>query len=84
MALLLMVAITLSLMTHQLLVGDEVSKYRMLIGSMNWAVTLGRFDVYYAAATMARYSIAPREGHLKTVLRVFGYLKALQEGQDYL
>jgi len=63
------------------LVSDEgISKYRMLIGSLNWAVTLGRFDAMFAAVTMARYSIAPREGHVRTMLRVFGYLKGHQKG----
>ena len=47
----------------------------MLIGAGIWAVTLGRFDVHYAISTMARFNILPREGHLKELLRVFGYLK---------
>ena len=61
---------------------DEVgiSQYRMLIGSLNWAVTLGRFDVMFSAITMARYSSMPREGHLKVCLRVFGYLKHHSKG----
>ena len=58
-----------------LLVGDEISKYRMLVGSANWTVTLGRFDVHYGVSTLGRYSFAPREGHLKAMLRLFGYLK---------
>ena len=51
---------------------EEVSKYRMLIGSMNWAVTLGKIDVMFAANTLARYYCDPRHGHLKTTLRSFG------------
>ena len=52
-----------------------IPKYQMLVGCANWVVTLGRFDVYYAVSTMARYNVAPREGHLKAMLRLFGYLK---------
>ena len=59
---------------------EEISKYRMLVGSMSWAVTIGRFDVMFASITMARYNAMPREGHLKTCLRVFGYLKHHQKG----
>ena len=59
---------------------DSISKYRMLIGSLNWAVTLGRFDVMFPAVIMARYSSMPREGHLKVCLRIFGYLKYHQKG----
>ena len=36
---------------------------------------MGRFDVHYAISTLSRYSAAPREGHMKVMLRVFGYLK---------
>ena len=34
----------------------------------------------FAATTKARYNHLPREGHLKTMLRVFGYLKSHQKG----
>ena len=52
----------------------------MLIGSLNWVVTLGRVDVMFAPIILARYSHAPRKGHLKTVLRAFGYLKNHAKG----
>jgi hypothetical protein len=58
-----------------LLYGDDIALYRMLIGCGQWAVVLGRFDVQYAVNTMARYMVAPRTGHLKRMLRIFGYLK---------
>ncbi len=58
-----------------LLPPDEVSIYQMLIGCAQWAVTIGRFDVQYATSTMARFAQLPREGHMKRVLRIFGYLK---------
>ena len=52
----------------------DISKYKSLIGSANWLVTLGRFDIQYATSTMAQYSMAPRKGHLEAVKRIFGYL----------
>ncbi len=52
--------------------GSEVSKYQMVIGCLNWIVTLGRFEIHFAASTLARYSTFPREDHLKAALRVFG------------
>lgn len=52
-----------------------IPKYQMLVGCANWVVTLGRFDVFYAVSTMARFNIAPREGHQKAMFRIFGYLK---------
>src|SRR5210317_1358094 len=39
------------------------SKYHSLIGSTNWIIILGRFDISYAVTTLAHYSMAPHEGH---------------------
>ena len=64
-----------------LLGDDKHSIYRMLIGSAQWAVTLGRFDIAYAVSTMARFSALPREGHLKAMMRLFGYLKHHSKGK---
>ena len=47
----------------------------MLVGSANWCVTLGRFNIHYAVSTLERYSATPREGHMKVMLKVFGYFK---------
>ena len=58
---------------------EEVSKYWMLIGSTNRSVKLERIDVVFAANTLAKYSYAPRHGHLKTVLRAFGHLNTIQK-----
>ena len=38
-------------------------------------MTLGRFDIHYVVSTVGCYSHAPREGHLKAMVHVFGYLK---------
>lgn len=58
----------------------ESSIYRGMIGSANWIITLGRFDINYATNTLARYSMKPRRGHLEAMKRVFGYLKQRTEG----
>ena len=59
-----------------LLIGEDVSNYCMMVGCLNWLVMLGRFDVHYAAATMAQYSMTPCEGHLKAMFRIFGYISS--------
>jgi hypothetical protein len=56
------------------LTGEEISKYRMMVGSLNWLVTLGRYDVHYATTTLARHMMMPRQGHMHAMKRVFGYL----------
>ena len=57
------------------------SIYHSLISSANWAITLGRFDIQYATQTLSRYSMAPREGHLNAMKRVFSYLKKSPKGK---
>ena len=48
----------------------EHSKYRSLLGSANWVITLGRFDINYAVNTLAQYCVAPRKGHLEALQRI--------------
>ena len=57
------------------------SVFRALIGSANWAITLGRFDIAFATNCLARFSMQPREGHLKAAIRIFGYLKKFSKGR---
>ena len=63
---------------------DDISVYQMLIGSLQWAVTLGRWDVQYSTNTLACFVENPCDGHLKQALRVFGYLKHHYKGKIYL
>ena len=60
---------------------DDAAKFRSIIGSLNWIITLGRFDVSYATSSLSRFGMAPREGHLKAALRILGYLKAFSKGR---
>ena len=50
-------------------------KFRSMIGCANWLITLGRFDIAYSVNSFSRHSMAPRQGHLSGIMRVFGYLK---------
>ena len=59
----------------------EASKFRTLIGSANWMITLGRFDIHYAIQALSRFNMAPRQGHLLAMKRVFGYLKKRPKGR---
>ena len=59
-----------------LLDSEETTKYQMLVGCAQWAVTLGRYDIQYSTNLMARFAHNPREGHMKRMFRIFGYLKS--------
>ena len=57
------------------------SKFRAIIGSANWIITLGRFDIAYSVNALSRFSMQPREGHLRAAKRIFGYLKSYPKGR---
>src|SRR5210317_1128912 len=40
-----------------LVASDRITIYRSLIGSANWVLTLGRFDIAYALSTLSRCKI---------------------------
>ena len=44
---------------------DGIEKYQSLIGSLQWAISLGRFDVQTAVMSMSSFRSAPRIGHLE-------------------
>jgi Reverse transcriptase (RNA-dependent DNA polymerase) len=52
-----------------------IKKYQTMIGCLQWAVSLGRFDIQTATMTMSRFRVAPRKGHLERLKRMYGYLK---------
>ena len=53
---------------------DGILQYQSLIGELQWAITLGRFDVATAVMTMSAFRVAPRAGHLDRVKRICGYI----------
>ena len=64
-----------------LLSNEDAAKFRSIIGSMNWLITLGSFDVYYATNSLSRFSMAPREEHLKAAFRILSYVKTFPKGR---
>ena len=59
----------------ELLDSDGISQYQSLMGQLQWAVSLCRFDIHVAVMTLSRFRAAPRKGHLERAKRVFGYLR---------
>ena len=55
-----------------LLDADGVANYQSLIGTLQWTITLGRFDVATAVMTLSGFRAAPRQGHLERAKRVCG------------
>lgn len=58
------------------LLGEQQHRlYQKLIGMAQWLVCIGRIDIGYALTSLNRFSAAPRQGHLKLLRQLFGYLK---------
>ena len=64
-----------------LLTIEDTAVYRSIIGSLNWTITLGRFDIFYATNTLSRFMQAPRSGHMAAAERILGYLKTYNKGR---
>ena len=58
----------------------DITVYQSLIGALQWAVSLGRFDVMTAVMTMSGFRVAPRQGHLDRLKHIYGYLKKFKSG----
>jgi len=46
-----------------------------MVGSLQWAVTLGRIDIAAAVMTMSRFRVNPRKGHLERLTPIYSYLQ---------
>ena len=59
---------------------DNVRIYQSLMGSLQWTIQIGRFDVGTAVMTLSRFRAAPRVGHMDRAKRIFGYLRKMRNG----
>ena len=53
---------------------EQITKYMSMIGQLQWAITLGRYDILAQVMSMSRFRLAPKIGHLERMMRLFGYL----------
>jgi hypothetical protein len=54
------------------------TQYQSLIGSLQWAIALGRFDIATAVMTLSSFRAIPRRGHLERAKRVCSYLAKMK------
>jgi hypothetical protein len=66
--------------TSELLDLRGIKLYQSLIGSLQWVVQLGRFDITTAVMSMSSFRAAPRQGHMDRVKRIVGYLHKMNSG----
>jgi hypothetical protein len=53
----------------------DIKRFQSLIGALQWAISLCRFDIQCAVMTLGRFRAAPRIGHMMRVQRICGYLR---------
>jgi hypothetical protein len=53
---------------------DNIQKYQSLIGAMQWAISIGRFDIAVHVMTMSSFRASPCHIHLERVKHMVGYL----------
>ena len=53
---------------------EEAQKYQSMVGSMQWAISIGRIDITTAVMTLSSFRSQPRQGHLDRAKRLHGCL----------
>ena len=54
---------------------EDVTKYQSLIGSLQWTISLGRFNIQMAVMTLLHFRAQLHKGNLERAKQVMGYVK---------
>jgi len=54
---------------------EHASRFRQIIGILQWAVELGRLDILFEVSMMSQYQAESREGHMEALYLIVHYLK---------
>ena len=54
---------------------EQTKQYQSMLGDMQWAVSLGRIDIFCATMTLGGFRAMPRVGHLERAKRVYTFLR---------
>ena len=63
---------TVELDTSPFLDEDYTQTYQSLIESIQWAITIGKWDINTAVMILSRFRAQPHIGHLMRVKRMYG------------
>jgi hypothetical protein len=53
---------------------EHASRYRQIIGILQWAIELGRIDILTEVLLLSQYQADPQEGHLEALYWIINYL----------
>jgi hypothetical protein len=65
--------------SSEFLDATETQLYQLLIGALQWAISIGCFDITTAVMMLSGFHTMPHHGHLDHVKRVYGYLSKLKD-----
>jgi hypothetical protein len=65
--------------TSDYLDDTETQRFQSLIGAMQWAISIGRFDIITAVMTLSSFRAMPRQGHMDRAKRIYGYLAKMKD-----
>ena len=53
---------------------DLITKFMCMVCQLQWAVTVGRYDILAHVMSMSRFRLAPKVGHIERMKRNYRYL----------
>jgi hypothetical protein len=60
--------------TSEFLDDEDTQKYQSMVGSLQWLITIGRWDIMTSVMSLSSYRAQPRKGHLEAVKRIYAYV----------
>ena len=60
--------------TSQELEENDINKYQSMIGSLQWAILIGLFNISTAVMSLSSFRAFPRQGYLKRLQSIYGHL----------
>ena len=58
---------------------DLITKFMFMIVQLQWAVTLGRYDILAHVMSMSRFRLASKVGQNERMKRIYGYLSRTKQ-----
>ena len=53
---------------------ERITKYMCMIGQLQWAITISRYEILAHVMSMSRFRLAHRAGYIERMKRLYGYL----------
>ena len=65
--------------TTEFLDMEYTEKYQSMIGSLQWIIAIGRWDIQTAVMTLSSFRAQPRKGHLERAKRIYSYVAKFRD-----